>query len=104
MKRLTYAHKISYRRGRRDFIVKGLRKLGFNLWTPEGAFYVLPKIKNSGRVVSELFYNHKVITYDGAWFGAPGRIRLSYALNVDKIKKGLERIGKYLKGKEGWLR
>lgn len=90
-------------RERRDFIVQGLRDLGFDLWTPEGAFYVLPKIRNSGRVVSELFYDHKVITYDGAWFGAPSRIRLSYALDIDKIKEGLARIGKYLKGKESWL-
>ena len=88
---------------RRDFIVKGLRDLGFDLWTPEGAFYVLPRIKNSGRVVSELFHKHKVITYDGAWFGAPNRIRLSYALDVDKIKEGLTRMRKYLKGKEQWL-
>ena len=90
-------------KGRRDYIVKGLRDLGFDLWTPEGAFYVLSKIKNSSRVVADLFYNHKVITYDGAWFGAPNRIRLSYALDVDKIKEGLARIGKYLKGKESWL-
>jgi len=90
-------------RERRDFICDGLANLGFSLWKPEGAFYVLPKIKDSGRVVSELFYKHKVITYDGAWFGAPGRIRLSYALDVEKIKEGLARIGTYLKGKENWL-
>src|SRR3990167_5431857 len=30
-------------RGRRDFIYKGLTDLGFDLWKPEGAFYVLPK-------------------------------------------------------------
>jgi aspartate/methionine/tyrosine aminotransferase len=78
--------------------------MGFDLWKPEGAFYVLPKIKNSGRVVTELFYKHKVIVYDGAWFGAPGRIRLSYALELPKIKEGLSRIKRYIKGKESWLR
>jgi aspartate aminotransferase len=88
---------------RRDFIYEGLCRLGFDLWKPEGAFYVLPKIKNSARVVEELFYEHGVIVYDGAWFGAPGRIRLSYALDVAQIKEGLERIGKYLEGKESWL-
>lgn len=88
---------------RRDFIYKGLCEMGFSLWKPEGAFYVLPKIRNSGRVVSDLFYEHNVIVYDGAWFGAPGRIRLSYALHIPEIKKGLGRIKKYLKGKESWL-
>ncbi|MDP3948654.1 MAG: aminotransferase class I/II-fold pyridoxal phosphate-dependent enzyme [bacterium] len=89
---------------RRDYIYGGLSAMGFNLWKPEGAFYVLPKIKNSSRVVNDLYYKHKVIVYDGAWFGAPGRIRLSYALELPKIKEGLSRISKYLKGKESWLR
>lgn len=88
---------------RRDFIYDGLQSMGFDLWKPEGAFYVLPKIKNSQQVVSELFYDHKVIVYDGAWFGAPGRVRLSYALELPKIKEGLTRIAKYVKGKEDWL-
>ena len=88
---------------RRDFIYGGLIAMGFDLWKPEGAFYVLPKIKHSKKVVSELFHQHKVIVYDGAWFGAPGRIRLSYALELPKIKEGLARIKKYIKGKESWL-
>lgn len=88
---------------RRDLLYGGLSELGFKLWKPEGAFYVFPKIKNSNRVVNELFYDHKVIVYDGAWFGGNNHIRLSYALDVDKIKEGLDRIKKYLKGKEKWL-
>lgn len=89
---------------RRDMLYGGLISLGFDLWKPEGAFYVLPRIKNSGRVVSELFYKHKVIVYDGAWFGAQDRIRLSYALDVSYIQEGLSRIKKYIQGKETWLR
>ena len=89
---------------RRDYIYGGLSAMGFNLWKPEGAFYILPKIKNSGRVVNDLYYKHKVIVYDGAWFDAPGRIRLSYALELPKIKEGLSRISKYLNGKGSWLR
>jgi aspartate aminotransferase len=81
---------------RRDVIYEGLQKLGLELWKPEGAFYVLPKIKNPKDAVWTLFKKHKVITYLGDWFGAPDRIRLSYALDVDKIEEGLKRIGKYL--------
>jgi len=88
---------------RRDFIYDELGSMGFNLWKPEGAFYVLPKIKNSGLVVSELFFEHQVIVYDGAWFGAPDRIRLSYALELSNIQEGLARIRGYIKGKEDWL-
>ena len=79
-------------RGRRDFIYKGLTELGFDLWKPEGAFYVLPKCKNPRQFVSTLYTDYKVITYLGEWFGAPDRIRLSYALDIEKIKEGLARI------------
>ncbi|MBU0628599.1 MAG: pyridoxal phosphate-dependent aminotransferase [Nanoarchaeota archaeon] len=82
---------------RRDFIYEGLQKLGLDLWKPEGAFYVLPKIDNPKDAVWNLFKKHKVITYLGEWFGAPDRIRLSYALDVEKIEEGLKRLEKYLK-------
>lgn len=87
-------------RARRDFIYGGLKDLRFDLWKPEGAFYMLPKVpdNDSARAVSELYFKHNVIVYDGAWFGAPGRIRLSYALNKEKIEEGLGRIKQWLKG------
>ncbi len=81
---------------RRDVVYKGLMDLGLELWNPEGAFYVLPKVKDPRKMVWDLFKKHKVITYLGEWFGAPDRIRLSYALDVDKIEEGLSRIEKYL--------
>lgn len=55
---------------RRDVIYQGLQDLGLELWKPEGAFYVLPKIKNPKETVWALFKKHKVITYLGEWFGA----------------------------------
>ncbi len=82
---------------RRDTIYEGLQRLGLDLWKPEGAFYVLPKIKNPQKAVLTLFKKYKVITYLGSWFGSPERIRLSYALNNDKIEEGLKRIESYLK-------
>lgn len=79
-------------RERRDYIYRGLLDLGFDLWRPEGAFYVLPKCRNARKFVSLLFEKHKVITYLGEWFGAPDRIRLSYALDVKRMQEGLGRI------------
>jgi aspartate/methionine/tyrosine aminotransferase len=84
---------------RRDIIYRGLLELGLELWKPEGAFYVLPKIENSMAFVKHLFEKHKVIAYPGEWFGAPNRVRFSYALEADKIIRGLEIIGKYLRGR-----
>jgi len=79
-------------RERRDFIYAGLSRLGFDLWKPEGAFYVLPKCKNPREFVSTLYQEFKVITYLGEWFGAPDRIRLSYALDIKHIEEGLKRM------------
>jgi aspartate/methionine/tyrosine aminotransferase len=81
---------------RRDMMYEGLKDLGLELFKPEGAFYLLPKFKESGKVVHDLYYNYQMITYDGAWFGAPGRVRFSYALDVKKIEEGLKRLGQFL--------
>lgn len=82
---------------RRNFIYEGMRALGLELWRPEGAFYVLPRFKNPNQVVNDLYYKYKMITYDGTWFGAPDRVRFSYALDVSKIKEGLRRLSLFLK-------
>ena len=82
---------------RRDLIYDGLQNLGLDVWKPEGAFYVLPKVDNPKQFVLDMYNKHDVITYPGEWFGAPERVRFSYALDVDKIEEGLKRVEKYLK-------
>ncbi len=84
---------------RRDLIYKGLCDLGFNLWKPEGAFYVFPEFKNPEKFVWELYTKYKVITYLGGWFGSPNRIRFSYALDAKEIEEGLNRIELALKNR-----
>jgi aspartate aminotransferase len=84
-------------RERRDFIYKGLLDLGFDLWKPEGAFYVLPKCKNAREFLSLLYTDFKVITYLGEWFGAADRLRFSYALDIKLIEKGLDRVQQAMK-------
>lgn len=82
---------------RRDLIYKGFCDLGFELWKPEGAFYILPKCKNAGEFLKTLYFDYKVIVYLGEWFGAPDNIRLSYALDTEQIKEGLGRIKEAMK-------
>lgn len=81
---------------RRDLMYDGMRSLGLDLYKPEGAFYVLPKFKEPTRAMHDLYYNYRMITYDGNWFGAPERLRFSYALEAAKIKEGLRRLGEFL--------
>ncbi len=84
---------------RRDLLHNGLKASGLELWSPEGAFYMLPKIDNAADFVWDMFTKFKVITYLGDWFGAEGHVRFSYALDTDKIEDGLERIGEYIRSK-----
>ena len=79
-------------RKRRDIIYEGLKDIGLDLWKPEGAFYVLPKVSKPEEFVRKLYADYKVIVYLGSWFGAPNRVRLSYALDEEEIKEGLNRI------------
>jgi len=79
-------------RERRDIIYKGFCDLGFELWKPEGAFYIFPKCKNAREFVKTLYTEYNVIAYLGEWFGAPDHIRLSYALDASEIAEGLDRI------------
>ena len=83
-------------RARRDLIYRGLLDLGLDVWQPEGAFYVMPRVEDPKDFVWRLYHDHKVITYLGEWFGSPTRVRLSYALDIEKIEAGLGRIRTYM--------
>jgi aspartate aminotransferase len=85
---------------RRDLIYNGLKELGLSVWKPEGAFYVLPEIENPKKFVLDMYNKYNVITYLGEWFGAPGRVRFSYALDKEKIEEGLRRIKEYLESRK----
>ena len=98
-----YLEQVKIWKKRRDKIFQGLLNLEFKLWKPEGAFYVFPEVKNSSQVVNDLYYDYKVITYDGAWFGVPNRLRFSYALDESKIEEGLKRLAIYFKKNSGVL-
>ncbi|MGM5488636.1 MAG: pyridoxal phosphate-dependent aminotransferase [Nanobdellota archaeon] len=83
-------------RDRRELMYSWLQHLGLDAWKPEGAFYVFPKVSDTKRVVWELYNDYGVIVYRGEWFGARDRIRLSYALDKEKIERGMKIIGDYL--------
>ena len=82
---------------RRNLIYEGLKDIGLDLWKPEGAFYVLPRVEKPKEFVFKLYKKYDVITYLGEWFGAPERVRLSYALDEKEINEGLNRIESCLK-------
>ena len=84
---------------RRDVIVAGLNAIpGFTCRKPQGAFYVFPNIKATGRTSNELanliLDQAGVALLPGSSFGeyGEGYLRLSYATSIPTIEKGLARI------------
>jgi aspartate/methionine/tyrosine aminotransferase len=95
-------------RDRRDAIVAGLSAIdGVVCAEPEGAFYVFPDVRGlfgrplgpQGRVVNSsnelaayLLDDVLVVTVPGEAFGTQGFVRLSYALSMEQLQEGVQRL------------
>ncbi len=95
-------------RQRRDAIVAGLSAIdGVECSEPEGAFYAFPDVRglfgrplgphgqvvNSSNVLAAYLLDKALVaTVPGDAFGTPGFIRLSYALGMDQLLEGVQRI------------
>ena len=88
---------------RRRVIVKGLNDVGLPCFTPGGAFYAFPSIKETGLTSDEfcekLLFDEKVAVVPGSAFGecGEGHIRCSYATSIDKIEQAIERISRFVR-------
>ncbi|AXR77958.1 pyridoxal phosphate-dependent aminotransferase [Natrarchaeobaculum sulfurireducens] len=76
---------------RRDLVLDGLEDAGLEVPTPEGAFYVMPKVPDGW---CEAVLERDVVVVPGDAFGANGAgyARLSYATGTEDLKEALERI------------
>ncbi len=94
---------------RRDFLVAGLRQLGFSIpLTPAGAFYVYARLP-AGQPDSEQFCRHllenfHVATTPGTDFGsfqAGEHVRFTYAEDINRLELALKRIEQALTSSPG---
>ena len=87
---------------RRDYLVKSLNELGLPCQKPEGAFYVFPSIKKTGKnsedFCEELLMKNRLAVVPGSAFGASGEghIRCSYAYSINDLEKALDRLEAFL--------
>jgi aspartate aminotransferase len=89
-------------RDRREYMFGKLSGIpGVSCVKPRGAFYVFPNVSGLGMkstdFAADLLEKAHVAVVPGAAFGWDTHIRLSYAASMEVIKKGLERIEKYIK-------
>ncbi|TKX33185.1 pyridoxal phosphate-dependent aminotransferase [Campylobacter aviculae] len=87
---------------RRNVALDILEKIpNISFYKPEGAFYFFINIqkieKDSMKFCKKLLEQEKVAVVPGIGFGMDGYFRISYATSEDLIKKGLERIAKFIK-------
>ena len=89
---------------RRDTLYDGLTKIGFECAKPQGAFYIFAKIpdgfeQDDNKFIYELVDKAHVAVSAGSSFseGGEGYIRFSYAVSMDQIEKGLQRLKKFVK-------
>lgn len=82
---------------RRDYTVGQLSAIkGFSPFNPTGAFYVFCEITGTGlgsvELCTRLLNEAKVAVVPGEGFGWDNYVRFSFAISMETIKKGLDRI------------
>jgi aminotransferase len=88
---------------RRDLIVKGFNDMGLKCFMPQGAFYVFPDIRSTGKTsmdfAKDLLEAQNVAVVPGTAFGASGEgfIRCSYATARKEIEAALNKIAAFVK-------
>ena len=86
---------------RREWLLNALNETpGLSCSQPEGAFYAFPDVRGclsrtvttSEQFAAELLEREQTVVTDGAGFGAPGFIRISYATSLDRLQEAVKRI------------
>lgn len=97
---------------RRNYIVERVNAIeGVSCLKPEGAFYIMMNVeKQLGRAIrgekigssddfaAALLRHGLVATVPGSGMGAPNFVRWSYAVGMDNIQRGMDRLEEFLKG------
>lgn len=83
---------------RRDTLIEGLRKLGWQVSSPKASFYVwakIPKGYTSSQIVSKLLDLAAIICTPGNGMGKSGEgyVRFALTVSVPRIKEAIERMG-----------
>jgi aspartate aminotransferase len=86
---------------RRDFAVTALRGMGMDFRTPQGAFYIFPRVKDEQEFV-ERVRERKIIVTPGSTFGSLGKhhVRISYATSFGQLQRAFAIMKEVVKERE----
>ncbi len=88
--------------GRRRYLLKGFRDMGFRCFEPKGAFYMFPGIRSTGLTSDEfaerLLLQEHVAVIPGTAFGPGGEgfVRTCYAASMKDLGEALVRIKRFV--------
>ncbi len=79
---------------RRDVLVNGLQKLGFDIQAPKATFYVWLKVEDSMAVAAKMLNETGIVVTPGIGFGKSGEgyVRFAITRSVDRIRQAIERM------------
>ena len=93
---------------RRDYIIKEMSAMGFDIIRPDGAFYIFAKIpqgyhQDSFEFLKLLAQEKAVAFIPGMAFGpyGEGYVRLSYAASMEVIQEAMSRLKEFMKEHAG---
>lgn len=86
---LTVKPDFSLYKENRDILYTELKKMGFSLIKPEGAFYLFIKTPVDDGLFVEKAKEYNILLVPASAFGAPSYVRLAYCTKTESIKKSL---------------
>jgi aspartate aminotransferase len=89
---------IEHLQEKRDWMVEGLRGMGYEVHVPQGTFYLLPRAPISDDLAfTEMLAEQDVLCLPGTIVEMPGYFRISLTANDEMIERGLPRFERALK-------
>ena len=92
--------KETYRK-RRSYMLERLERMGLEVPSPDGAFYMFPSIKkfglDSATFCKRMINEAGLAATPGFCFGSDDHIRLTYCYNDDQLKEGLDRLETFIR-------
>lgn len=79
---------------RRDVLVSGLQRLGFDIQAPKATFYVWLKVEDSMAVAAKMLNEAGIVVTPGIGFGKSGEgyVRFAITRSADRIREAIERM------------
>lgn len=90
--------KVSYYETKRDYIYHRLTEAGYEIFKPEGTFYMFPRAPGGNDIAFiQTAKERRVLVVPGIGFGRSGHFRISFCVDDRTIERGLDQLVQIIK-------